>query len=244
MKSDTIKLIENGKRLDGRMPGDLRAISIVANVVPNAAGSAMITWGNNKIIAAVSGPTEALPRHTANPDKAVIKCRYMMAPFSSLEEHGRVGMNRRATEISKVTAEVFENVILVDQFPGTEISIYVEVLQSDGGTRAAGITCASVALAMSGIPMRDLPYAVSAGKAGDEILLDLNKIEDNYSEADMPVAVLPRTGAITLLQMDGSLTKEQYTKAMQLIVESGKVISKIQQDAIKAPYLKAEEKYR
>ena len=92
----------------------------------------------------------------------------MMAPFSSLEEHGRVGMNRRATEISKVTAEVFENVILVDQFPGTEISIYVEVLQSDGGTRAAGITCASVALAMSGIPMRDLPYAVSAGKAGDE----------------------------------------------------------------------------
>ena len=56
MKSDTIKLIENGKRLDGRMPGDLRAISIVANVVPNAAGSAMITWGNNKIIAAVSGP--------------------------------------------------------------------------------------------------------------------------------------------------------------------------------------------
>ena len=60
----------------------------------------------------------------------------------------------------------------------------------------------------------------------------------------MPVAVLPRTGAITLLQMDGSLTKEQYAKGMQMIIESGKIISKIQQDAIKAPYLKAEEKYR
>ncbi|MGC8479811.1 MAG: exosome complex exonuclease Rrp41 [Candidatus Micrarchaeia archaeon] len=228
----TIELIKDGKRLDGRLPGNLREIKIKTNIIKNAQGSAYIEWGNNKIIAAIHGPTEALPRHTGNPDKAVIKCRYMMAPFSSSEEHGRSGMNRRAIEISKVTGEVFENVILLDQFPGTEISIYIEVLQSDGGTRAAGITCAAVALATSGIPMKDLPFSVSAGKVGETVILDLNKVEDNYSDADVPVAILPRTNEVVLLQMDGSLTKKQYNDAISLIVEAGKTISKKQRDAI------------
>ncbi len=232
----TVELIKDGKRLDGRMPGDLRNILLKTNMVKNAAGSAYIEWGNNKIIAAVHGPSEALPRHTANPNKAVVKCRYMMAPFSSSEEHGRSGMNRRAIEISKVTAEVFENVILLDQFPGTEINIYIEVLQSDGGTRAAGITCAALAMATSGIPMRDLPYSVSAGKVGETVILDLNKIEDNYSDADMPVAVLPRNNEIVLLQMDGSMTKKQYDEAMALILESGKKISKLQKEALISQY--------
>jgi exosome complex component RRP41 len=235
MKGD-VELIKNGKRLDGRLPGDLRDIKIKTNVVKNAQGSAYIEWGNNKIIAAIHGPNEALPRHTANPNKAVVKCRYMMAPFSSSEEHGRSGMNRRAVEISKVTGEVFENVILLDQFPGTEISIYVEVIQSDGGTRAAGITCAAVALAASGIPIKDLPFSVSAGKVGETVILDLNKIEDNYSDADMPVAVLPRTKEVVLLQMDGSLTKKQYDEAMELILEAGEKISKIQRDALISQY--------
>ncbi len=239
-----IELIKDGKRLDGRLPGDLRDIKILTNVVKNAQGSAYIEWGNNKIIAAIHGPNEALPRHTANPNKAVIKCRYMMAPFSSSEEHGRSGMNRRAIEISKVTGEVFENVILLDQFPGTEISIYVEVLQSDGGTRAAGITCAAVALATSGIPMKDLPYSVSAGKVGETVILDLNKVEDNYSDADMPVAVLPRSNEVVLLQMDGSLTKKQYSEAMSLIFESGKKISKLQREALLRRYEAIDEKYK
>jgi exosome complex component RRP41 len=238
------ELLKNGKRLDGRAPDELRPISITANPIRNATGSAYIEWGNNKVLAAIYGPREALPKHTSDPDRAIIKCRYMMAPFSSLEEHGRVGMNRRATEISKVTKEVFESVVLLDLFPGNEISIFVEVLQGDGGTRAAGITCASVALAASGIPMRDMPFAVSAGKVGDLVILDLNKIEDNYSDADMPVAINPRLNEVTLLQMDGELTKEEYSKAMEMCIKAGKVITELQQKALKSPYEKVQAKYQ
>ncbi len=238
------ELLINGKRLDGRAPDELRPIRMTANPIRNAAGSAYIEWGNNKILAAVYGPREALPKHTSNPNRAIIKCRYTMAPFSSLEEHGRPGMNRRAIEISKVTKEVFENAILLDLFPGNEISIFVEVLQSDGGTRAAGITCAAVALAASGIPMRDMPYAVSAGKVGDQVILDLNKLEDNYSDADMPVAINPRTGEITLLQMDGELTPAQVKEAMAMIEKSGETITKIQREALRRPYEKVQEKYQ
>ncbi|MFP3278760.1 MAG: exosome complex exonuclease Rrp41 [Candidatus Micrarchaeota archaeon] len=238
------KLIVDGKRLDGRGFDELRPIRIEAGVLKNADGSAYLEWGKNKIFAAVYGPREALPKHTADPEKAVIKCRYSMAPFSSLEEHGRSGPNRRAIEISKVTKEVFENVIMGENFPGTEINIFIEVVQSDGGTRAAGITAAAVALATSGIPMRDLPYAVSAGKIGDQVVIDLNKIEDNYSDADVPIAISPRTGEILLLQMDGSLTKEEFKEAVAKVKKAGQIISKVQRDALKAPYERISNKYK
>ena len=237
MEGEKPQLMINGKRTDGRAPEELRTIKIEVGILKNAEGSAYLEWGNNKVLAAVYGPKEAQPKHIADPNRAIIKCRYQMAPFSSLEEHNRSGPNRRAIEISKVTKEVFENVILLDNFPGCEIDVFVEVLQSDGGTRAAGITAAAVAIASSGIPMRDIPYAVSAGKAGEEIILDLNKLEDNHSDADMPVAISPRNGEILLLQMDGSLSKEQCKKAVQLIMKAGEAITKVQREALETRYM-------
>lgn len=230
------ELIVNGKRADGRAFDELRPIKIEVGMLKNAEGSAYVEWGNNKALAAVYGPKEAQPRHFADPERAIIKCRYQMAPFSSLEEHSRSGPNRRAIEISKVTREVFENVIMLENFPGSEIDIFVEILQSDGGTRAAGITAAAVAVASSGIPMRDIPYAISAGRVDDQIILDLNKDEDNYSDADMPIAIGPKHNDVLLLQMDGSLTKEQLERAMMMTQKAGETITKLQREALQAKY--------
>jgi exosome complex component RRP41 len=237
------ELIVNGKRLDGRGLDELRPIKITSSVLKNAAGSSFIEWGNNKIMAAVNGPREALPKHTQDPDKAVIKCRYSMSPFSSIEEHGSSRPSRRSQEISKVIREVFENVAMLDYFPGGEIEIFVEVLQSDGGTRAAGITAASVAMADAGIPMRDLPYALSVGRVGDTLITDMNKIEDNYSDADIPMAVCPRNDEILLLQMDGTLKRGEFGQVFEKIKNAGKVISKLQTDALKEPYINIMKKY-
>jgi len=230
------QLIIDGKRVDGRRFDELRPIKIEAGVIKNAEGSAYLEWGDNKVLAAVYGPKEAMPKHVQDPNKAIIKCRYSMAPFSSKEEHGRSGPNRRAIEISKVTKEVFENVILLESFPGSEIDIFIEILQSDGGTRAAGITAAAVALASSGIPMKDVPFAVAVGKVGETLILDQNYIEDSGSDADMPIAMLPRTNEIVLMQMDGSLTKEQFASAVAMIAESGKEIGRIQREALEKKY--------
>ncbi|MGC8586071.1 MAG: exosome complex exonuclease Rrp41 [Candidatus Micrarchaeia archaeon] len=243
MKANKPQLIANGKRIDGRDFDELRKIRITASVLDNADGSAYIEWGNNKILAAVYGPKEVFPKHLADPTKAIVKCRYSMAPFSSLEEHGRSGPNRRAIEISKVTKDVFENVIMLNEFPGSEIDIFIEVLQGDGGTRAAGITAASVALANAGIHMKDLVYAVSGGKIDGNVVIDFNKIEDNYSDSDVPIAVAPRNNDILLLQMDGDLTKEELKKIMNMVFDAGKKISAIQRDALKRVYTKVAEKY-
>ena len=230
-----IELIKNGIRTDGRKADELRKIKIVAGVVKNAKGSAYIEWGNNKIIAAVYGPKEVIPMHEADPTKAIIKCRYSMAPFSSKEEHGKYGQNRRSIEISKVIKHIFEEVVFLEKFPGSEIDIYVEVLQGDGGTRVASITAAAVAMAISGIPMKEIPVAIGMGKINGTIVVDLNKIEDNFSDSDVPIA-LNRKNEFLLLQADGLLTKDEFKKICELALEKTKIIRKEQIDAIKDYY--------
>jgi exosome complex component RRP41 len=241
-KANRPKLIVDGKRLDGRAFDDLRPLKIIAGVLKNANGSAYLEQGNNKVLVGVYGPREVIPKRDSDPTKAVIRCRYQMAPFSSIEGHGRTGPNRRATEISKVIKEAFEGVVLLEEFPNNEIDVYIEILQSDGGTRAAGLTAASVALANAGIPMKDLVYAVSAGKVDDDVILDLNMIEDNYSDADMPTAMTHRNNDILLLQMDGEFTKEQFAKALGMITEAGKKISAVQRQALTDVYEREEKR--
>ena len=74
-----IKLIdENGKRLDGRSAEELRKIKIEAGVLHRADGSCYLEWGSNKVLAAVYGPREAIPRHTQNPLRAIVNARYNM----------------------------------------------------------------------------------------------------------------------------------------------------------------------
>ena len=107
-KSD-IKLIKNGKRLDGRKADELRPIKIEAGVLDNADGSCYLEWGGNKVIAGVYGPRECLPRHTASPYKARLTYRYNMVPFS-VDDRKRPGPDRRSTEISKISEEALSKV--------------------------------------------------------------------------------------------------------------------------------------
>ena len=229
--------------MDGRAFDEMRKIKITASVLKNADGSAYIEWGNNKVLAAVYGPKEVMPKHLTDPSKAIIKCRYSMAPFSNVEDHGRSAPSRRSIEISKVIKEAFENVVLLGEFPGSEIDIFIEVLQGDGGTRAAGLTAASVALASAGIPMKDLIYAVSVGRIGEHVTIDFDMIEDNYSDSDMPIAIAPRNNDIVLLQMDGGLTRSQFAQAVKMAVDAGKTISELQKNALRDVYAKVAEKY-
>src|SRR2546427_493671 len=150
-----LQLIDKkGVRLDGRRFNELRPIKIEAGVLKKADGSAYLEWGNNKVLAAVYGPREAHPRHLQDPAKALVQCRYNMAPFS-VTERKRPGPDRRSVEISKVISEAFASVVFVEQFPRTSVDIFIEGLQADAGTRCAGLTAASVGEAGEQDAMRE-----------------------------------------------------------------------------------------
>ncbi|MBC7081795.1 MAG: exosome complex exonuclease Rrp41 [Thermoplasmatales archaeon] len=227
--------MKEGIRIDGRRPDELRKIKIEAGVLYRADGSCYIEWGGNKVLAAVYGPREALPKHIQNPTKALVNARYNMASFS-VEERKKPGPDRRSIEISKVTSEALENVIFTELFPRTTIDVCIEVLDAEAGTRCAGITAAGVALADAGIPMRDIPVACAAGKVDGVIVLDLTSEEDKKGEADLPVAIAPRTEEILLMQMDGHLTYKEFEEALELALKGCREISKLQKEALLRKY--------
>ena len=76
----------------------------------------------------------------------------------------------------------------------------------------------------------------AAGKADGHVLLDLNKEEDNYGQADVPIAIVPSTDEIVLLQMDGNMTREEFDKAISMAVNACHEVYDIQKDALKRRY--------
>ena len=225
----------NNVRADGREFDELRPFKIEAGVLERADGSAYLEIGGNKILAAVYGPRELHVRRIMRPDMAVLRCRYNMAPFS-VGERKRPGPDRRSVEISKITADALRPSVFLERFPRSTIDVFIEVLEAEGGTRCAGITAASVALADAGVPMKDLVVSCAAGKANGNVILDLSEEEDKEGEADLPVAIMPRSGEITLLQMDGHLTPDEFEKALDLAIKGCEKISAAQKEAIKNRY--------
>ncbi|MGL4668985.1 MAG: exosome complex exonuclease Rrp41 [Methanobacteriaceae archaeon] len=223
------------KREDGRLANELRPLKIEVGVLERADGSAYLEVGGNKILAAVYGPRESYIRRLLKPNTGVIKCRYNMAPFS-VDDRKRPGPDRRSTEISKITAESLRPSLLLSKFPRSMVDINIEIIEAEGGTRCAGITAASVALADAGIPMRDMVVACAAGKVNGEIVLDLSEKEDKEGQADVPMAIMPRTGEVTLLQTDGMLSTDEFEKAIDLATKGCMEISEIQKKALKDRY--------
>lgn len=235
-EEEIVYVDKSGKRLDGRKPDELRKIKIKVGVVPRADGSCYIEWGQNKILAAVYGPKECLPKHLASPYKAIIRYIYRMATFS-VPERKAPKPGRREVEISKVSAEALEKAVFVEKFPNTIIDVSVQVFDSNAGTRVAALTAAACALADAGIPMKDLPVAVSVGRAGGNLILDLTKEEEDAPDAiDAALAILPGTEEIVLLQMDGQMKLEEWKKIFKLGVEGCQRIHEMQKQALKQKY--------
>ena len=234
-EANVVLLDENGIRSDGRKVNETRKVTIKAGVLKNASGSAYIEFGGNKILAGVFGPRDVHPKHMSNPDTGILRVRYHMEPFS-VGERKKPAPSRREIEISKVIKEALEPAVILEQFPRTAVDVFLEELQADGGTRCAALDAASVALVDAGIPMRDLVCACASGKAADTLILDVNNEEDQAGQADMPIGYMPNLGQITLLQLDGVLTPDEFKKCIEIGIEGCKQVYEIQKNSLREKY--------
>ena len=231
----------SGKRLDGRDYDQLREIEAKVGVIPRADGSAMFRIGKTTAIAAVYGPRELHPKFLQNPEKTVLRCHYNMMAFSGSGERVKPGPSRRSREISMIMEKALTPVLTLDQYPNAVIDVFVELLQTDSGTRCAGVSAAALALADAGIPMKDLVSSVSVGVVNGQVAADLTKEEEDIEgTVDIPVAVLPRTGEFTLLQLDGETSKDELLEAMQMGKKVCQEIYNIQKKALKERYHNAQ----
>ena len=225
------------KRNDGRAPEELRKIEAKTGIIKRADGSAMFRIGETIAYAAVYGPRELHPKFLQNPEKGLLRCNYNMMAFSGSGDRVRPSPNRRSREISMVIEKSLEPVLDLTLYPNAVIDIFIELIQTDAGTRCAGICAAAMALADAGIPMKDLVSALSVGYLRNEIMMDINGEEDmNEGATDIAIACLPETGEISLLQIDGEIKKDILLKAIEKAKEAAKKIAEVQRKALKERY--------
>ncbi len=229
-----------GLRTDGRKLDELRPIHLEVGYLSRADGSAYIEHGKNKIVAAVYGPRELHPRHLAQSDRALLRVTYRMATFS-VSDRKRPAPSRREHEISMVLRQALEPLLFLKMYPRAAIDVFIMVLEADGGSRCASATVASLALADAGIPMRGLVAGCAAGKIDGKIAVDLNDIEDKIGEADIPLAMSPDRGEITLLQMDGKLTAAEFAQALSMAENGIHRIQEMQKTVLLEKYAQIRE---
>jgi exosome complex component RRP41 len=227
------------KRIDGRKPDELRKIEAKVGVIKNADGSAYFKIGKTIAYAAVYGPRDLYPRFLQNPEKGLLRCNYNMMPFSGSGNRVRPGPSRRSREISHVTQNALLPVVNLEDCPNAVVDVFIELPQTDAGSRCAGICAASMALADAGISMKDLVGSVAVGIVDGQVLIDLNYDEESYEKgdvADVPVAIIPSTGEFTLLQLDGRIKNNDLKKALELAKKCIQQITKVQRDALKKKF--------
>lgn len=223
------------KRTDGRKFDEIRKMDAKVDIVPNADGSALFSFGDTIAIAAVYGPKKMHPQHLQNLEKGTLRFTYNMISFS-VSERIRPGPSRRSMEISKVSGWALEPVLMIDKFPTKVIDVHVNILQANASTRCAGINAAALALAHAGIPMKDIVSSVSIGKLDKQLVVDVSKDEEDWEEGegatDIPIT-FTSDGKITHIQLDGKIEKNQLKEAIKLAREACKDIYDLQKKALK-----------
>jgi exosome complex component RRP41 len=185
-----------------------------------------------QVMAAVFGPKEVEQRSLMDADRAIVRCEYSMATFSTGERRRRGKADRRATEISMAIKNTLEQTIMLELMPRTQIDVYIQVLQADGGTRCASINAAFLALADAGIPMRDIVCACAGGYLDNTVLLDMNYLEDSGGGPDVVVALHPSLDKMVLLQSDNRISLETFEEVTSLVSDGCRAIASFMREVM------------
>ncbi|KAG8705089.1 Exosome non-catalytic core component, partial [Ceratobasidium sp. 423] len=214
---------DGGYRADGRKARELRSITIELSPHPTADGSATVSHGLTTVNVCVFGPREAKNRSQTMHDKALINVEVSEAAFSSSERRKRGRNDKRILEFAASIRATFEPVVQVSLYPRSEIDIFVQVLQQDGGVLQTAINAATLALIDAGIALTDYVCACTAACIDTIGLLDLT----NTEESDLPnltLAVLPRSKRVTLVTMETRLHVERFEQIFKLALLAGDIL--------------------
>ncbi|MDZ3745522.1 ribonuclease PH [Pseudoglutamicibacter cumminsii] len=213
-------------RADGRRPDQLRPVTITRAWSKNAEGSALIEFGNTRVLCTASF-TEGVPRWLKGEGRGWVTAEYAMLPRATNTRNQRESVKGkiggRTHEISRLIGRSLRSVIDTNQLGENTIVLDCDVLQADGGTRTAAITGAFVALAdavewarKEGLVAEDAEVltdtvaAVSVGIIDGTPVLDLPYVEDVRAETDMNVVV---RGSGDFVEVQGTAEGAPFNRA-------------------------------
>lgn len=213
-------------RIDGRTNDELRPVTIERGWSAQAEGSALISFGNTKVLCTASF-TNGVPRWMAGKGKGWVTAEYAMLPRSTNERNdresvkGRIG--GRTHEISRLIGRSLRAVVDMKALGENTIVIDCDVLQADGGTRTAAVTGAYIALhdaiewgrakgfiGKNATALIDSVAAISVGIIDGTPMLDLQYTEDVRAETDMNVVA---TGRGLFVEVQGTAEGTPFDKS-------------------------------
>ena len=237
-------------RSDGRRAGELRAISIERGWSAQAEGSALISFGNTKVLCTASF-TPGVPRWLAGKGTGWVSAEYGMLPRSTNDRMDRESvkgkLGGRTHEISRLIGRSLRGVVDFSALGENTILLDCDVLQADGGTRTASITGAYVALvdalswasaeghiSKGAAVVRDSVAAISVGIVDGEPLLDLNYVEDVAADTDMNVVV---TGRGSFVEVQGTaegtpFDRQELDRLLDLALQGTTELAALQRQAL------------
>lgn len=238
------------KRADGREVNELREVTIERGWSTQAEGSALISFGNTKVLCTASF-TNGVPRWLSGKGKGWVTAEYSMLPRSTNERmdresvRGKIG--GRTHEISRLIGRSLRAIIDTKKLGENTIVIDCDVLQADGGTRTAAITGAYVALvdaiewgrekgfiSKKAEVLTDSVAAVSVGMIDGTPMLDLPYVEDVRADTDMNVVV---TGSGDFIEVQGTaegvpFKRDELDQLLDLAVAGARDLSSFQAKAL------------
>jgi ribonuclease PH len=237
-------------RADGRAADELREVRITPDWINTAEGSALVEFGNTRVLCAAS-LTEGVPRWLKGQGRGWVTAEYAMLPRAtdsrSTRESVKGKQGGRTHEISRLIGRSLRAVIDMDKLGENTLVLDCDVLQADGGTRTASITGAYVALAKAidkgrstGLipaahqPLIDSVAAVSVGIIDGQPLLDLPYVEDSRAETDMNVVM---TGSGKFIEVQGTaegapFDRDELAKLLDLAGHGCTELTRIQSEVL------------
>jgi ribonuclease PH len=217
-------------RPDGRTPDQLRPVKITTGYLKHADGSCLIEVGDTRVVCAAS-VEDKVPQFLKGKSGGWVTAEYGMLPRATnsrmQREAARGAPSGRTHEIQRLIGRSLRAVVDTKALGERTIWLDCDVIQADGGTRCASITGAYVALvealralrkrnAFGTLPVTDFVAAVSVGKVGDGVVLDLNYEEDSSAHVDMNVV---KTGRGRFVEIQGTAEGDPFSEEeMQILL--------------------------
>ena len=235
-------------RPDGRRPDELRAIRITPDCNRYAEGSALVEFGETKVICTATVENK-LPPFLVGQGKGWVTAEYAMLPRST---HTRSARNPggRGQEIQRLIGRALRAAVRTAHLGERQLTVDCDVIQADGGTRTAAITGGWVALALAvrrlvkseklaHDPLRRAVAALSVGMVAGEARLDLAYEEDSAADVDFNFVM---TDAGQFIEIQGTaegepFSSDDYAKLVALASVGAKQLFALQQKALETAKL-------
>lgn len=202
-------ILEEGMRIDGRRPEEIRPITCEVGLVSRTHGSGLFARGLTQVLTLLTlGPISDMQRiDDLSPEESKrFLHHYNFPPFCVGETGMLRGPRRREIGHGALAERALVGLIPdEDRFPYT-IRLVSEVLSSNGSTSMASVCASSLALMDAGVPLKDkkavagIAMGLIKEEDGVAVLTDIQGIEDKYGDMDFKVA--GTSDGVTALQMD------------------------------------------